>query len=216
LARILTAITQKIEYWASEVGILYNLAEKYYVNIVANEAYLAGINQDDHILCIGGGLCPFSAILFHQMTKARVTFIDNNENCIPKLRRVIERLGLSSHIDVFLQDGSNPYILYADYSVVHLALQVYPMEQVFTAVENGIIPGTKLLVRQPRKQLNDVYSKFSNTMLTYCSCAKHESRNVGSTFIYIKQEEAEILYNEKMDSDDSNYAVTNCPVVVRH
>jgi hypothetical protein len=44
LARILTAITQKIEYWASEVGILYNLAEKYYVNIVANEAYLAGIN----------------------------------------------------------------------------------------------------------------------------------------------------------------------------
>jgi hypothetical protein len=33
--------------------------------------------------------------------------------------------------------------------------------------------------------------------------------------MYIKQEEAEIPYNEKMDSDDSNYAVTNCPVVVR-
>lgn len=211
MARLLTAITQKIECLASELDVLYKFAEKYYINIVANESDLAGINQDDHILCIGGGFCPFSAILFHRMTKARVTVIDNNKKCIPKLKKVIERFGLN--IDVYLKDGCSSDILYADYSVVHLALQVYPMERVFTAVENGIIPGTRLLVRQPRKRLNDVYGRFSDTMLTYHSRVKHKSRNVGSTFLYIKHEEAEIPYDEKTDIDGGNIsAAADCPV----
>lgn len=210
---MLTAITQKIECLASGVEVFYKLAEKYYINIVANETNLAGITQDDHVLCIGGGLCPFSAILFHQMTKARVTVIDNNKNCIPKSRKAVERFGLDGYINVFLQDGCSSDIQYSDYSVVHLALQVYPLEQVFTAVENGITSGTRLLVRRPRKRLNDVYGRFSNTM-NYRSCVKHKSRNVGSTFLYVK--EAEIMY-EKMDINRGNIsAVTACPVAAWH
>ena len=179
----LTAFTQRIECLTSEIKVLYKLAEKYYASMVESEAVLAGIDSDDHILCIGGGLCPFSAILFHQKTGAKVTVIDNNEKCVPKARKLIKRLGLCDHINVFLEDGCSADILYADFSVVHLALQVYPLEKVFSSVENGIIPGTKLLVRQPRKIQNNVYGKFSDIVLTYCSCVKHRSRNVGSTFL---------------------------------
>ena len=190
MSRILASITQKIEHLASEMKIVYKFAEKYYVNIVKKEVALADITKDDHILCIGGGICPFSAILFHQMTGAKVTVIDNNEKCVCRAIKVIESFGLSEHIRVFSQDGCSSDILYTDYSVVHLALQVYPINRVFSCVESGITPGTKLLVRQPRDHTKDAYSKFSDNILMYCSCTKHNSRNVANTFLYIKQEDA--------------------------
>ncbi|MCL2224490.1 MAG: class I SAM-dependent methyltransferase [Defluviitaleaceae bacterium] len=179
---IVTSITQKIESLASEAGPFYRLAEKYYIDMVEKESALAGIGEDDHILCVGGGCCPFSAILFHRITKAKVTVIDNNADCIPKARKVIARLGLSEHIRVVFQDGCPPDI--RDYSVIHLALQVFPMEKVIAEVERRMSPGTKMLVRRPKKQLCCMYSKISNATLAACSYITHKSRNVGSTFLY--------------------------------
>jgi len=179
---MITTITQRIESLASRTGVLYRLVEKYYVDMVKKEAGLAGIGKDDRILCIGGGCCPFSAILFHRMTSAKVTVVDNNKDCIPKARKVIERLGLSEHIRVVLQDGCASDI--KDYSVIHLALQVDPMQQVISDVERRMSPGAKLLVRQPKKQLRGMYSKFSNATLDCCSSITHKSRSVGSTFLY--------------------------------
>jgi len=184
LLPILTVVTQKIEWLATEMKPVYKLAEKYYVRLVKSEAVLANIRRDDHVLCIGGGICPFSAILFHQMTGAKVTVIDNCEKCVHKAKKTIARLGLGDHIHVWLQDGCSRHILYADYSVVHLALQVYPMEQVFSSVVRGITPGTRLLVRQPRNRAWEGERTF--TGLKYKDCVKHTSRNVGSSSLYVK------------------------------
>ncbi|MCL2198499.1 MAG: hypothetical protein FWB80_06220 [Defluviitaleaceae bacterium] len=175
LCSILTNVTRKIESQAIKTGFVYKLACKYYHSVVRKEIDLANITQDDHILCIGGGVCPFTAILFHQKTGARVTVIDNNEKCVQKARKIIARLGIGDKVHVRHKEGSSKDIMFADYTVVHFALQVFPMEEVFTSVEKRVVPGTRLLVRRPK----------ACCLLPSCPCVIHKARNIGSTAITV-------------------------------
>jgi len=181
----MTRFTYKIECQAAQAGTVYQLAAKYYEDIIHKEAILASIYMDDHILCVGGGLCPFSAILFHQITGAKVTAIDNNRLCIPKARQVIDRLGLGDDVHVLCQDGANHMDL-SSYTVIHLALQVAPMDYVFSQVQKQAAAGTRLLVRRPKKTLNGVYSPLPNPQLAFCPYVAHKSRNIGKTLLYTK------------------------------
>jgi len=174
----LTTFTQKIEDWASRTEIVFKLAEKYYHDVIRKEIILANITAKDHILCIGGGICPFSAILLHKTTGAKVTVIDNNRSCVTKAKQVIARLGLSKHMQVLCQDGRSSDISFCEYTVVHFALQVCPMECVFSNVEEKVAPGTKMLVRRTKGQTE-----------THCHCplTLHKTAcNIGSTSLYIK------------------------------
>ena len=185
----MTDFTYKIENKAIEIGLIYKLACNYYRDVIKKEAVLANITQEDVILCIGGGVCPFSAILFHQITGAKVTVIDNNKDCIPKAQKAIERLALTDKVKVICEEGCSSNINFADYTVVHLALQVSPMEKVFSYVKDKIAPGTKLLLRRPKKQLDNIYCHLEKTSLTKGPYTTHKSRNIGSTILYIKQKE---------------------------
>ncbi|MCL2545806.1 MAG: hypothetical protein FWE06_01245 [Oscillospiraceae bacterium] len=183
----ITKLTQKIESWASETAFIYKFASGYYRDVVEKEIVLANIGGHDHILCVGGGICPFTAILFHQTTGAKVTVIDNDSCCVPKAKRVIERLGISDAVRVLCQDGSNQALAFADYTVVHFALQVCPMEGVFSNIENRVDPGTKLLIRQPKRKLRKLYDKLPSALLRRCPLTMHKkARNIGSTLLYVK------------------------------
>lgn len=186
----LTDFTYKIEDKAVKSNFIYKIASGYYHDVIAKEATLANITEKDHILCIGGGICPFSAILFHQITGAKVTVIDNNEICIPKAKQVIQRLGLNQQVHVLCQDGRTADISFSDYTIIHFALQVSPMEQVFDIIERQVMSGTRLLIRRPKKRLKNMYCKVAKTLLSYCPYVAHKSRNIGSTVLYIKQDEA--------------------------
>lgn len=176
----LTALTYKIEQKATKAGLVYKLACKYYRGVVQREIALANITAKDHILCIGGGICPLTAVLFHQLTGAKVTVIDNNHACIAKATRFVGDLGLGAHVAVHCQDGSSRDMMYADFTVIHVALQVSPREQVLASVEGQMVPGTRLLVRRP---------KGRGQVLSYCPYARHKSRNIGSTALSIKLED---------------------------
>ena len=183
----ITAFTQEIENCAIKAGFMYRFASRYYKNIIESEAILANVTEKDHILCVGGGVCPFSAILFHQLTGAKVTVIDNNMDCIPKAKQIISRLGLEEQIFVYCQDGRCAEIPFSEYTVVHLALQVSPMESVFAQIESRLAPGTRLMIRRPKKQLCNAYCRLFSNLLSCCAYTTHHARNVGSTLLYIKQ-----------------------------
>jgi len=185
----ITDLTYKIENLAAEGGLVYKVACEYYREVIQKEAVLANITATDHILCIGGGICPFSAILFHQLTGATVTVADNNRTCIPKAHDVTDKMGLAENIRVIHQDGTCDKACFAQYTVVHLALQVSPMEQVFSVVQNGMAKGARLLVRRPKKQLDSMYSELCDAALDCCPYTTHKSRNIGSTALYVKQAE---------------------------
>jgi len=182
----ITNLTYKIENEAAKTGLVYKFACGYYRDVIQKEIVLANITEKDHILCIGGGICPFSAILFHQLTGAKVTVIDNNEACIPKAKQAIKRLGISEYVQVRHQDGGDKALLFTAYSVIHLALQVNPIEQVFRTVEAQILSGTKILVRRPKEHLGELYDQLPNDLLASCPYTEHKSRNIGQTVLYTK------------------------------
>ena len=184
----ITDLTMKIENLASEKEMFYKIAAGYYRDVIEKEIVLANIGCDDHILCIGGGLCPFSAILFHQATGAKVTVIDNKAECISKAQEVISRIGIEGHVQVLYSDGRNIDALpcmFSEYTVVHFALQVYPLDSVFSHVEALAAPGTKILLRRPKKRLAELYSKLP--ALGSCPFTEHKRAcNIGSTLLYIR------------------------------
>ena len=184
MPKTITNLTYKIEKHAAKTGFVYKLASEYYKGIIQKEVVLARITADDHILCIGGGICPFSAILFHQITGAKVTVIDNNESCIPQAKCLIRRLGVDEFVRVLHQCGCSD-ICYGDYTVIHIALQVTPMEQVFEAVRSKANSGTRLLVRRPKKQLENAYCHMCENALSCRPYVANKSRNIGSTALYI-------------------------------
>jgi len=147
----MTKFTLKIEGIAAKSRLFYRIAERYYRNAIHREIEIASITSVDRILCIGGGICPFSAILFHQITGASVTVVDNNSACIFRARKVIERLGLSEHISLQYRDGADVNV--SGYTVIHLAKQVSPASRVFSEVKRRATDGTKLLVRTPNKRI---------------------------------------------------------------
>ena len=183
-------LTYKIENRAANAGLLYRIARRYYASVIEKEAVLANITSTDHVLCIGGGMCPFTAILFHEITGAKVTVIDNNLLCIPKAQQVVERLGIGESVKVLCEHGGCSELDYSQFSVIHLALQVSPIEQVFSQVEQLALPGTRLLMRRPKKHLENMYCRLSYSELTYNPYTTHKSRNIGSTLLYTKQAEA--------------------------
>jgi len=190
MAKLITNLTQKIESIAAKSRLGYEIASLYYKDVIKKEILLADIKENDHILCIGGGVCPFSAILLHQKTGAKVTVIDNDSKCIPKAQKTIDRLGLADNVIVSHMDGANLGLKVSQYTIVHMAMQVFPMEHVFSQVEKHACVGTKFLVRNPKKGLDKLYSKLSDYLEKGCfgQTIHKKTRNIKSTLMYIKQE----------------------------
>lgn len=185
---LMVRFTQNIEHWAVQSNFIYQMASIYYKNIIRKEIDLASITADDRVLCIGGGVCPFSAILLHQSTGAHVTVIDNDSDCVKKALQVINNLNLEDHINVILKDGGSATLNLSEYTVIHLALQVSPMDYVVNTVEENASPGTKLLIRRPKKHLCKLYCRLSGSLLAYCRCINHnKASNIECTLLYIKE-----------------------------
>jgi len=187
MLNFITRATQKIEERAAAVGIIYKLAEFYYKRVISREIDLAEISSDDNVLFIGGGVCPLSAILIHRSTGAKVTVMDNDRDCVSKASEVVERLGLSENIKLLHADGGDSELSLDGYTVIHLALQVTPVEKVFSELKRRASPGVKLLVRRPKDKLCSLYCDLSGKMLKSCNCVIHPgASNIGSTFMYTK------------------------------
>lgn len=181
----IVSMTQGIEYFASKNAFVYRLVKLYYKEIVKKEIELAQINEEDHILCIGGGPCPFTGILFHQYTKAKVTIVDNDPDCVVSSRLVIEGLGLQQRVKVLYLDGN--HIDVEQYSVIHFALQVSPFKEVFKNVAAKCQYGTKLLARFPKRALANFCSHLSSQLLANCPYIVHpRSHTLAGTALYVK------------------------------
>ena len=200
---VITKVTQQIENLAVRSKLAYFLASQYYREVIKKEICLARIKRDDHVLFVGGGSCPFSAILMHQYTGARVTVIDHNISCVRNAKEAICRLGLERQVNVLCREGSDLSLTghkdqtlsdnnLSDYTVIHFALQITPLEYVFSQVKRWMKPGARLLLRRPKACLETVYSACPQ--LKSCPYIDHKTCNIGSTLLFVKKE---CLYEDK-------------------
>lgn len=183
----ISSLTQKIEGIANQSRLFYHLTALYYKNIIKREIGLAEIKPSDNILCIGGGPCPYTAIMLHQQTGATVTVIDNNAECVKKSAALIKRLELEKAIRIVCSEGEA--IDCDGFTVIHLALQVSPKGKVLKSLLNRAGGGVRILVRMPREFLNGLYCDRESCPLPCQRYVEHNPfTNVGNTALYVKEE----------------------------
>lgn len=184
MAGLIQRTTTKLECLAARNKVVYNVLALYYKRIVNKEIRLADINENDRILCVGGGPCPFSGILLHEHTKAHVTIIDNDECCVEVSKQLVRKLGYEDSIKIYHGDGSD--ICPEDYTVIHMAVQVSPLDKVFSCMKQKCKLGSKILVRIPKKHLSHTYNVHDLTVFNaFNSRANHLFRNIDSTALFI-------------------------------
>lgn len=177
-------ISRFLEKLATKNIVIMNVLSLYYRDLVRKEVKLAKLDENDKILCIGGGKCPFTAILIQKYTGAEVTVVDNCQSCVNSAKNCIMKYKIKN-IKVDIADGE--YIDASNYTAIHLAMQVCPMQEVMENVIKKSNKDAKILVRKPKKALGAMYSsiKCTNDLL------KQEVRhnvfvNSGYTSLYHK------------------------------
>jgi precorrin-6B methylase 2 len=179
----ITKLTQKFELWATKSKLIYRFMSIYYRMMVKREVALANIGKSDNVLCIGGGVCPYTAILINKYTQSRVTVIDNDMACIERSKEFLRRLGLKN-IDIIHADGKN--ICCRDYSVIHIAMQITPKDFIIGEVLKKAPEGARVLVRQPKSALERLYCPLLGERELFCNCVKHSVfSNVDNTSVCV-------------------------------
>ncbi|WNY23105.1 hypothetical protein MmiHf6_04060 [Methanimicrococcus hongohii] len=184
--------TQKVERIACKYPSFFKVTMAYYKNMVRREINYANITANDHVLCIGGGPCPYSALLIHSLTGAKVTVVDNDENSVRCSKRLLKRKDMEAYISVVMQDGEA--LDMSGFSVIHIAAQISPKEKVFNAVWEKADEGSTISMRFPKKKLRRLYVHHSSSSsapvfeeISPLKRIKHGMfRNVSSTSLYIK------------------------------
>ncbi|NLM11761.1 MAG: hypothetical protein GX213_13495 [Clostridiaceae bacterium] len=185
MVKIIPKSTKLLEWLAARNSLIYRAISLYYKKLVKKEVALANIKSTDKVLCIGGGPCPFSGILLHEYTGAPVTIIDKDARCVCVSRELIKKLGYDNAIKIILSDGND--IAPKDFSVIHMAAQVSPLDKVFLHLKQGCCFGARILVRLPKHRLSKFYSINEYSVFgNYYRKAVHKWRNVGSTALFIK------------------------------
>jgi hypothetical protein len=193
MPQAITKITREMERFATKANLAYHIGARYYHGIIQREVQLANITASDRVLFIGGGVCPFSAILIHQKTGAAVTVIDKDLCCAKEAQDFVEARELSCAISLLHSDADDENLNFLDYSVICFALQVTPLECVFSHIKSQVPTGTRLLVRRPRKKLKRAFCDFSNSVLGRSRQIAHSTfSNVGTTYLYVKGESCSI------------------------
>lgn len=183
--KIIPSSTRLLEEMATRNPIFYKMLSIYYKELIKNEAELAKITPDDKVLFIGGGVCPMSGILIHEYTGAKVTVIDNDSSCIGLAQNMIRELGYQDDIQIIHHDGKD--ILTEDYTVIHMAVQITPVEKVFKHIRKKSRMGTRILVRLPKKSLTGFYFfKDKSIFKNRIGSVLHRWRNIASTELFVK------------------------------
>ena len=151
--------TQSIELMTLRFPLLRKMIFFYYKPIVSREISLGKIQKEDHVLCIGGGPFPCTALLIHHFTGATVTVIDNNNSCCNASKGLLKVLKLDHKVKVKCMEGMD--VSAEAFDVIHLASQIMPKEKIFNKLRESSRKGGKILVRIPKKSLSNGYDNFT-------------------------------------------------------
>lgn len=140
----LTAILEKMGalIWSRP---FLRLICRVYRPVVEKEVHQLGLSGEDRVLFIGGGSLPYSAVLIHELTGARVDVLDRDRQACLYARR-IQRHFSPNRFCVYCHCAQNcdP----SHYLAVVVARQVEAKETLVPYIEHNAMPGAKILVRE--------------------------------------------------------------------
>ncbi|WP_321423642.1 nicotianamine synthase family protein [uncultured Methanobacterium sp.] len=116
-----------------------------YQGLLRNENQLVKFTPEQKVVFIGGGPLPLTLILLNKIFKARCVSVEVLPEVAELSRKVIEKLGLESEIEVVLGDETS--LGNIDYTVVMVAALAEPKERVFANVWEVVDTVTPVLYR---------------------------------------------------------------------
>ena len=143
-------LTKHLERFAHRMVVLDPLFRWYYRPLVKEETKMARFTSNDHILVIGGGSMPYSAYYLARFTKATMTIVDCDPRAVTYGRRFLNRKGIQN---IQYIEGCALGLKLENYSAIHVAKQVSPKACVVEKLLNEAPKGTKILLRQPPKNV---------------------------------------------------------------
>ncbi len=170
---------------------LAKLCMNYYNNIVKEEIKLAQITEQDHVLFIGGGAIPSTAYRIHQYTGAKVDVIDKDPCAVKLATKLTRLLGLEKKVRVFEADGRT--IETKKYSVILVALQACPHQDILENALEKAAPNTRVVTRCPAHGLQAFYEKSPGDSQCYANVqAIQGSPTMEASLLFIKNERSGI------------------------
>ncbi len=184
--KLIPSFTTKLERICASSSLLVKLMNMYYKETVRREVSLGKISNKDQVLCIGGGPLPCTALEIACQTGACVQVVDIDPKAVSIARKVIKSLNMSKRVKVSLASGE--MVDASKYSVVHVALQAHPHEEILRNIWRKVPMGARILMRSPRNCLKNLY----DYMEAECPCGKCEQieqRNITmkSTLLFTKE-----------------------------
>lgn len=178
-------MTRWVEHNICSYSPIIKLNEIYYNKIVERETKLGNLTEQDTILCIGCGAMPCTALHLAELTGAKIVTVDNDYEAVLGARKVICEKGLANQISVLHKDGET--IDLDKFTVVHIALQVTPKQDVVEHVLKKAKEGTRILVRIPKDFLQGFYSNITESIVDKSSrFTKQPYSTMKGTMLLIK------------------------------
>lgn len=118
---------------------------KRFVMLVKNEINLTKISKTDHILFIGSGPLPITAILLSKFVGCPIDCYDKNKEFVRLSRKVVSKLRLQKGIGIYHKKGEN--LIKKHYSIVIVALLAKPKDKILKRVWVKISPNARVICR---------------------------------------------------------------------
>lgn len=178
---MIPGLTLWLEAFCCRFPLLSPFFRHYYHKAVDNEVRLGDISSTDHVLCIGCGPLPVTAMEIARRTGARITAVDICPMAVKWARRAVERNKLSHLVQVQKADGRkvNP----RGYTVVHVARQVCPQQCVLDNILARCGNKVRVIVRTPHACLEKFYGERAlsgGTLLLKGGADSEESNSVSN------------------------------------
>jgi hypothetical protein len=144
-------------------------------------------NDNDHIVFVGAGPLPLTAIIRHLKTGVRMTCVDNDPVACAQSRKLLQMTGLDQHIDVV--EGNGAEIDYSSYSHVIVAALVPNKSETVGRVRETAEKRVKIGIRSAERLHTLLYDPLDEAMdiLKDCSFASrtaHDPKVINTTVFY--------------------------------
>ena len=116
-----------------------------YVILVRNEAQLVPFSAGDWMVLIGGGSVPLTSILLNKFSDVRGICIEKESEIAKLCALVLNKLDLSSEIEVVCSNETA--LSHLLYDVVMVAAVAEPKKRIFKNLRRFVPPETKILYR---------------------------------------------------------------------
>ncbi|SES90184.1 hypothetical protein SAMN05660297_00917 [Natronincola peptidivorans] len=183
---VMAVFTKELEKLLSKYPATGCVLFPYYRGMVAKEIQLCNISQSDKVLCVGGGSFPCTALEIARKTGAEVKVIDVDPVAINNSKKVIKSLSLDKKIEVCQEAGQE--VDPSSFTVIHIARQACPHEEILNNILAKSSNGTKILIRSPQNSLKDIYTLLNRRRYykKYTYVENRYNNLMKATLLYIK------------------------------